>query len=245
MRRILSLIFGCSIATSFATAAYGADPLHTASITSDGRDELRVTGGNMVVEHSSWGLPSGLKVNNVAQTMNFTGNTSNTISVPFSGDYWIKKTLGRDGGYAVQRSNGYALAVADNPDGSDTYQFDFFSTPQENTTDWMHVIGAGATPGHMNFTGKSGYVSQTLGTVTTFSLTVDGTDEVTFVGGNLVIRHLSRNNPASLLINGVLQTLTFTDNLSNAIPLTLPNDLQFQQTSGRVVLYPWKLLLAC
>jgi hypothetical protein len=215
-----------------------ADPLHTLSIQSDGRDEMRVSGSSMTVEHSSWGFPSALMIDGVATPMTFSGNTSNSIAVPLSGDYWVKKSLGRDGGYAVQRSTGYALASVDNPDGSDVYQFDFYNAPQENTTDWMHVVGAGATPGHMLYSGTAGYGSQPLGTTTTFSLTVDGGDEVMFTGGNLVIRHLSRENPTALTINGVAQTLNFTGNLSNAIPLSLPDDLQFAQTGGRVTLYP-------
>ena len=38
-------------------------------------------------------------------------------------DYWVKKTHGRDVGYAVQRSDGFALAISDNPNGADIYEF--------------------------------------------------------------------------------------------------------------------------
>jgi hypothetical protein len=241
MQRDATFVVVCGCAALFATTTFiRAVPLHTVSIGADGRDELRISGGSMVVEHGSWALPNTLKVDGVLQTMVFNGNTSNPIPVPMSGDYWVKKTLGRDGAYAVQRSDGYALAAVDNPNGADFYQFDLYAAPQENTTDWMHVIGAGAAPGHMKFPGTPGYAQQPLGTETTFSLNVDGTDELIFVGGNLVIRHLSWNNPVSLAINGVPQALSFTNNFSTPIPLALPDDLQFQQLGGRVVLYPVK-----
>jgi hypothetical protein len=177
-------------------------------------------------------------VDGVPQTLTWNGNTSSPVSVPITGDYWVKKTFGRDGAYAVQRSDGFALAASDNPNGGDTYEFQLFAAPEANTTDWMRVVGAGATPGRMNFVGTPGYLPQPLGTETTFSLMVDGTDELMFVNGNLVIRHLSWSNPAALTINGVPQTLSFHGGLSDPIPLTLPDDFQFTQVSGRTTLYP-------
>jgi hypothetical protein len=138
----------------------------------------------------------------------------------------------------VQRSDGFTLAASDNSNGGDTYQFQLSAAPEANNTDWMHVVGPGATPGRMNFAGLPGYTAQTAASETTFSLTVDGTDELMFVNGSLVIRHLSWLNPTSLTINGVPQPLTFSDNLSNAIPLTLPESFQFTQTGGRTTLYP-------
>jgi hypothetical protein len=214
-----------------------AAALHTVSISVDGRDELRISNGSLVVEHFSWSLPNNLVVDGAAQTLSWNGNTSTPISVPITGDYWVRKTLGRDGGYAVRRSDGFALAAADNPNGGDGYEFQLFAAPGANTTEWMHVLGAGATPGRMSYPGTAGYVPQAPGTETTFALTVDGTDELMFVNGSLVIRHLSWSNPASLTINGVPQTLTFNGNLSDPIPLTLPDDFQFTQLGGRTSLY--------
>jgi hypothetical protein len=71
-----------------------------------------------------------------------------------------------------------------------------------------------------------------------FSLTVDGTDELMFVNGALRIRHLSWDNPTSLTIDGVPRPLNFSGNLSDPIPLTLPDDFQFTQLGGRTTLYP-------
>jgi hypothetical protein len=204
----------------------------------DGRDEIRISNGSLVVEHFSWSLPNGLVVDGVPKTLTWNGNTSSPLPVPITGDYWVKKTLGRDGGYAVQRSDGFALAASDNPNGGDSYEFQLFAAPEANTTDWMHVTGAGGTPGRMNFVGTPGYVPQPLGAETTFSLTVDGTDELMFVNGNLVIRHLSWNNPTALMINGVPQAITFNGGMSNPIPMTLPDGFQFTQLSGRTTLYP-------
>jgi hypothetical protein len=227
----------CSALLASATAVAAA-PQHTVSIQADGRDELRVSNGSLVVQHLSWSLPSGLAVDGVPRTLTWNGNTSSPVSVPITGDYWVKKTLGRDGGYAVQRSDGYALAASDNPNGGDTYEFQLFAAPAANTTDWMRVVGAGATPGRMNFVGTPGYVPQPFGTEKTFTLTVDGTDELMFVNGSLVIRHLSWDNPTALAINGVPQTLTFSGGVSNPIPLALPDEFQFTQLGGRTTLYP-------
>lgn len=215
-----------------------AAPQHTISVAVDGRDELRISNGSLVVEHFSWSLPNSLVVDGVPQTLTWNGNTSSPIPVPITGDYWVEKTHGRDGGYAVQRNDGFALAASDNPNGGDVYEFQLFAAAGASTTDWMRVVGAGATPGRMNFSGVPGYATQSLGTETTFALTVDGTDELMFVNGSLVIRHLSWNNPASLTINGVPQPLTFNGGLSNPIPLTLPDDFQFTQLGGRTTLYP-------
>jgi hypothetical protein len=232
-------ILTCACSALLTAAATGwAAPQHTVSILADGRDELRISNGSLVVEHFSWSLPSSLVVDGVPRTLTFNGNTSSPISVPIAGDYWVKKTQGRDGGYAVQRGDGLALAASDNPNGADTYEFQLFAAPEANTTEWMHVIGAGATPGRMSFAGTPGYTSQPSGTETTFSLSVDGTDELMFVNGNLVIRHLSWSGPAALTINGVPQTLTFNGDTSDPIPVTLPDDFQFTQLGGRTTLYP-------
>lgn len=93
--------------------------------------------------------------------------------------------------------------MVDNPNGGDFYSFALADAPASNTTDWMFVKGAGATPGRMSFPGQAGYVSRPVGSVTTFSMNLDGTEELSFVGGNLFVRHLSRDFATAININGV------------------------------------------
>jgi hypothetical protein len=232
---ILAFLSSALFVTAIVTHAAAQ---HSVSIQTDGRDEVHISNGSLIVEHFSWSQPNNLLVDGVPKTLSWNGNTTAPIAVPISGNYWVKKTVGRDGAYAVQRSDGFALAVSDNPNGADLYEFQLFAAPEANTTDWMHVIGAGATPGRMNFIEAAGYAPQPLFTETTFSLTVDGTDELMFVNGSLVIRHLSWNQPAALTINGVPQSLNFTGSLSNPIALSLPERFQFSQLGGRTQLYP-------
>jgi hypothetical protein len=216
-----------------------AAPVHTVSIHSDGRDQLSIAANTLIVQNFSWAQPTNLKVDGVSQTLNWTGNTAAPLLVPISGDWWIRKSTGRDGGYATQLATGFALGIADNPVGSGPYQFDLYAANDSNSTDWMHVRGgSGNTPGRMSFPSVPGYVPSTLGTTTTFSLDVDGTDDLLFTNGQLVIRHTSWNNPTTLRINGQLQTLTWTGNQSDPIALNLPNQFQFTQTAGRTALYP-------
>jgi hypothetical protein len=102
----------------------------------------------------------------------------------------------------------------------------------------MRVLGGAATPGRMSFAGAAGYAPQAPGTETTFSVEIDGTDELVFAGGNLFVRHVSWQYPTAITINGVSHPLHFTGDLSDPIPLTLPDDFQFVQTDGRTALYP-------
>jgi hypothetical protein len=228
----------CAALLFLAGTLHAGVAQHTVSINSDGRDELRISNGNLVVHHFSWGLPTDLTVNGVARPLTWNGNTSDPVAVPITGDYWVRKSDGRDGAYAVQRADGFALAVADNPNGNDLYEFEFSTAAEADSTEWMRVLGGGATPGRMDFVGTPGYVPQAAGTETTFSLNVDGTDELLFVNGSLVVRHLSFLNPTSLTINGVPQALTFNGNTSEPIPLNLPDRFQFEQLDGRTTLYP-------
>ncbi|WP_397568113.1 hypothetical protein [Schlesneria sp. T3-172] len=215
-----------------------AGPIHTVSLFSDGRDEIHIRDGQLVVEHLSWSFPTNLTVDGVAYPLSWNGNTSQPISVPISGDFWIEKTTGRDGGYAVQNVNGYSLAIADNPNGGDAYTFAFYDQPQANTTDWMYVKGDAAMPGRMEFEGIPGYVFQPVGTETVVNIFIDGSDNLMFVDGNLIIEHFSWDPPLSVSINGITHWLTFNGNLSEPIPLPLPDNLQFTQNYGRSALYP-------
>src|SRR5437762_10470067 len=104
MFRSIVIAFLSAVLTS---AALAATPSHTVALDVDGRDETAISGGNLIIQHYSWGLPSNLRVDGVAQPLNWNGNTSNTIPVPISGDWWIKKSVGRDGGYATQLAVGY------------------------------------------------------------------------------------------------------------------------------------------
>jgi hypothetical protein len=233
--RVVAFAWSAVLATGTSVAAA---PLHTVSIRADGRDELRIANGNLVVHHFSWQLPTDLAVDGVPKPLTWSGNTSAPVPVPIGGDYWVKKSSGRDRGWAAQRADGFALTTVDNPNGDDLYAFELHAAPGANTTDWMRVRGGGATPGLMNFAGTSGYAPQAPGTETTFSLEVDGTDELMFVDGNLVVRHISWQNPTSIRINGVAHALRFSNDLSDPIPLALPEGFQFVQTGGRTTLYP-------
>jgi hypothetical protein len=233
--RLSTLLLAVTLSPATLRAA---EPEHTVSIRSDGRDELRISGGNLVVQHFSWGLPTGLVVDGAARPLTWNGNASAPVPVPITGDYWVRKSAGRDRGYAVQRPNGFALAASDNPNGDDRYEFQLFHAPGANTTDWMRVRGGGATPGLMHFPGTTGYAPRPAGSETTFGLNVDGTDELIFTNGSLVVRHVSWQQPTSLFINGVPRTLTFHGDLSEPIPLTLPDHFQFSQVGGRTPLYP-------
>ena len=239
MRRVASTFACCCCATLFAAAARAqTTPLHTVSVRADGRDELRISGGGLVVRHFSWQLPTNLVVDGVARPLTWNGNESAPVPVPIGGDYWVRKSAGRDGAYAVQRQDGFALAAVDNLNGDDVYTFELHGAPVANTTDWMRVRGSGATPGLMDFTGTSGYVPRPAGEAMSFSLNLDGSDELMFVGGNLVVRHLSWQAPTSITINGVSHPLTFDNNLSQPVPLALPDQFEFIQTGGRTILYP-------
>ena len=239
MRRIASTFACCWWVGVFAVAARAqTPPQHTVSIRADGRDELRIGRGELVVRHFSWGLPTNLVVDGVGRPLAWNGNESAAVPVGIAGDYWVRKTSGRDGGYAVQRQDGFALAAIDNANGNAAYAFELHDAPGASTTEWMRVRGAGATPGLMNFTGTSGYVPRPAGQATTFSLNLDGSDELMFVNGNLVVRHLSWLTPPSITINGVTHPLTFQNSLSQPIPLALPDRFEFVQTGGRTILYP-------
>ena len=227
------LTFACAGSASAATRQ------HTLSVFADGRDELRIANGALRVEHGSWGAPSNLTVDGVAHPLVFSGSTSQAIPVPITGDYWARRTAGRDGAYGVQRADGFALAVVDNPNGGDTYSFDLYDAPVTGTVEWMRVRAAGGTPGRMSFPGVAGYVPTAAGSVTNFSLTIDGTVDLMFADGALVMRHISwPNPPSSVAVNGVSHPVTWNNLLSSPIPVTLPDQFQFNQTGGRVVLYP-------
>lgn len=232
-RYVLLTVLACAGSASAATRQ------HTLSIVADGRDELRIADGALRVEHGSWGAPSDLTIDGVAHPLAFTGSTSQAIPVPITGDHWARRTAGRDGAYAVQRADGFALAVVDNPNGSDTYSFDLYDAPLADSIEWMRVRAAGATPGRMSLQGVPGYAPTPAGSVMTFSLTIDGTVDLMFADGALVMRHISwPNPPSSVTVDGVLHPVTWNNLLSSPIPVTLPDQFQFTQAGGRVVLYP-------
>jgi hypothetical protein len=235
--RITFVAIALLTVTSVACPARAA-ALHTVSIQADGRDELRIGGGTLTVRHFSWQLPTDLVVDGSARPLTWVGSTSAPVAVPINGDYWVRKSAGRDRGWAVQRADGFALTTVDNPNGDDRYAFDFYATPEANSIDWMRVLGGAATPGRMSFAGTGGYVPRPAGEQTSFRVEIDGTDELTFVEGNLVVRHISWQQPTSITINGVSHALTFSNGLSNPIALNLPDRFQFTQTAGRTTLYP-------
>ncbi|MDB5355737.1 MAG: hypothetical protein JWN24_2190 [Phycisphaerales bacterium] len=231
-------IWSCAIVLLFDTSLLAASP-QTVSLNVDGRDEMHFSNNSLTIKHLSWAYPDTLVIDSIPKPLSFNGDTSNSIPVPTSGVYWVKKTAGRDGGYAVQTSDGFMLAAIDNPNGPDTYRFQLADAPGAVSTDWMHVTANPAGPANVHsFNGLNGYDPGTpAGSVITFSLTVDGTDELQFVGGNLVIHHLSWDDPTSLTINGQSKQLIWTNNFSNPIPLHLPDQFAFAQLSGRSPLY--------
>ena len=55
MRRVVPRLAFCCCAAVFAAGASAQTaPQHTVSILADGRDELRIGGGGLVVRHFSW-----------------------------------------------------------------------------------------------------------------------------------------------------------------------------------------------
>ena len=229
--------FACAALLAASAVSSSAAPLHVVQLRVDGRDDARIGSGVLAINHFSWGLPDNLVVDGTPRPLTWVGTSTNPVPA-FTGDYWVRKTLGQDGGYAVQFQNGYALSVADNPVGTDTYRFEFSAAPDANTFEWMHVLGGAGTPGKMSFAGLPGYNFVAAGAKTTFSLKVDGTDELRFSNGALVISHISWGEPESFKINGVAQPLTFTNGLSQPIALPMPDAFQFTQTAGRSKLYP-------
>lgn len=235
--RIAPRVCGCTLLLALCAPLLAA-PLHTVSIRADGRDELRIADGLLSVHHFSWQLPTGLTVDGVAKPLTWAGGTSVPVAVPIAGDYWVRKSAGRDRGWAAQRANGFTLATVDNPNGDDLYAFELHDAPGAATTDWMRVLGGAATPGLMRFAGTPGYVPQAAGTETTFRVEIDGTDELVISNGALVVRHISWQQPTAVTINDVTHALRFTNGLSDPIPLTVPEHFQFVQTGGRTTLYP-------
>jgi hypothetical protein len=236
-RAALALTSAAALLSSLAPPAAAQQTL---SLVVDGGDEIRVSNGSLTIQHFTWQYPWDLVVNGVPQPLAWNGNTSQPVSTSLTGNYWVRRTAGRDGGYAVQRPDGFAIAIADNQNGHDTYAFEFADAPGSNTTDWMYVRSGGGPAGHFDFAGVPGYAAQPFASTTTFEIVIDGNDELVFSDGSLRIRHLSWQHPWSLSINGSPVPLSFNNNLSSPIPLNLPEGFVFTQLSGRAALAPVK-----
>jgi hypothetical protein len=214
---------------------------HTIALTLDGRSEINFFNDVLNVKELTWGKPTNLIVDGVPQSMVWENNLTTPVSFPLSGEYWIKKVSGRDGGYAVQTAQGFYLGIIDNPNGAATYNFEMRRTPEEISSDWMRVNADGGLPfGKFDLTGKTGFANNIpMGTEITFSGNIDGTNEFIFRNGKLVIRNLSWGPSISnFMINGQTVSLIWTNGLTQEIPLTLPEKFQFSQTTGRCTMYP-------
>jgi hypothetical protein len=227
-----------AVVGAFGASAVAVTP-SSVSVVVDGRDELRFSsGGVLTAHHFSWSHPSDLVVDGVGRPLSWVGNVSAPVGVSVSGEYWVRKVAGRDSGYAVQRGDGFMLAISDNPNGADVYGFEFAAVPGGKTFDWMHVTANPVGPaGEFSFAGVPGYGGVAAGTEITVSLDVDGTEELLFTGQGMVIRHLAWELPAGLVVDGAARGLMWAGNVSQALPLAMGERVRFEQIGGRSTLY--------
>lgn len=213
---------------------------HVISLTVDGRSEIVFTGNELLVNHISWGQPTNLIVDDTEVNLIWEGNTSQPISFPLAGEYWVRKFQGRDGGYAVQTLDGFLLAAVDNPNGAGNYVFELCSEPSEISTEWMRVDANVRLPFvYFELTGMPGFVDNLPGGFEIeFSATIDGSEEFIFSNGSLVIKHLHWGRPVEFYINEEAVSLSWTNNYSQEIPIVLPDKFEVIQTYGRRTIYP-------
>ena len=213
---------------------------HVVSLTVDGRSEIVFTVNGLLVNHISWGKPTNLIVDDTPVDLIWEGNTSQPISFPLAGEYWVRKLEGRDGGYAVQSLDGFLLAAVDNPNGAGNYVFELCSEPSEISAEWMRVDANGRLPFvYFELTGMPGFVDNLPGGFEIeFSATIDGSEEFIFSNGSLVIKHLSWGRPVEFYINEEAVSLSWTNNYSQEIPIVLPDKFEVVQTYGRRTIYP-------
>ena len=223
-------------------------PEHIISLTIDGRSEIvfnRMADRSedriaMQVNHISWSKPSNLIIDNTPIDLIWEGNTSQQIPLALAGEFWVRKSQGRDGGYAIQTYEAFLLACVDNPNGADNYVFELYSGPSEISAEWMRVNANGGLPiGCFDLTGMTGFVDGlSYGSKIEFSARIDGSEEFIFSNGNLVIKHLNWNKPVDFYIDEQPVFLTWTDNYSQQIPIALPDKFRVIQTDGRRTIYP-------
>ena len=88
MRRVVPTLAFCWCAAVFAAGAPAQTaPQHTVSILADGRDELRIGGGGLVVRHFSWQLPTDLVVDGVARPLAWS--RGERLLLVRRGDPWL------------------------------------------------------------------------------------------------------------------------------------------------------------
>ena len=164
----------------------------------------------------------------------WSGNNSQSIPFPLGGEYWVRSSQGRDGAYAVQTENGFLFGSVDNPNGADTYAYEFHRYPLDNSPEWMKINANGGLPfGHLNISGKTGFQNNIAsGTVMEFSATIDGSEEFIFSNDVLTIRHLSWSKATNPVIDGLSVPLTWTDNYSQEISLDLPDNFNLFKAMG-------------
>lgn len=232
----------CSVVVLFSVCtSLNASVEHTISLIADGRSEVVISGNQLVVNHLSWAKPTNLTVDGSPIDLTWQGSTSGPVPCPVAGEYWIRKSRGRDGGYAVQIPGGFLLVCIDNPNGTDKYVFELHSEPLELSTDWMRVDSRGGYPFvYYDLTGVAGFVDDLPGGFEIeFSVVVDGSDEFIFSNGALVIRHLAWGAPGDLFyLDGEQVLLSWTDGQSQPMPVVLPGRFELIQTGGRRAVYP-------
>jgi hypothetical protein len=221
---------------------------HIIALEVDGRSEMVFTWAPgrftestiLLINHLSWAKPSNLIIDETPINLVWEGNTSQPIFFPLAGEYWIRKSQGRDGGYAVQTSDSFLLACIDNPNGTDNYVFELHSNPLQISSEWMRIDVSGGLPiGCFDLTGLPGFVDGfAYGSEIAFSAMIDGSEEFIFSDGYLVIKHLNWRKPSDFYIDGQSVPLSWTDNYSQQIPITLPNTFDVIQTGGRGTIYP-------
>jgi hypothetical protein len=221
---------------------------HVISLTVDGRSEMvfdwapgRFGDGTVMrVNHISWGKPANLVIDGAAVELIWDGNKSQPIQFPLTGEYWVRKSKGRDGGYAIQTLDAFTLACVDNPDGADSYVFELYSEPSQMSTEWMRVnVNGGLPTGRFDLSGMPGFVDGfSDGSQIEFSAMIDGSEEFVFADGNLVIQHLSWSEPVDFRIDRLPIPLFWMNNYSQQIPVVLPSRFQIIQTSGAGTIYP-------
>jgi hypothetical protein len=221
---------------------------HVIGLTVDGRSEMvftwvtgRFTKSTiLLINHVSWAKPTNLIIDETPMDLIWEGNTSQPIFFSLAGEYWIRKSQGRDGGYATQTSDAFLLACIDNPNGAGNYVFELYPKPLQISAEWMRVNASGGLPiGCFDLTGLPGFVDGfAYGSQIEFSAIIDGSEEFIFSDGGLVIKHLNWRKPVDFYIDGQPVSLTWTDNYSQQIPIALPNTLEVIQTGGRGTIYP-------
>jgi hypothetical protein len=131
MRRVASTFACCWWVGVFAAAARAqTPPQHTVSIRADGRDELRIGRGELVVRHFSWGLPPSITINGVTHPLTFQNNLSQPIPLALPDRFEFVQTGGRTILYPVETPVGLMIGASDELLGPDVYTWTLVAVPE-------------------------------------------------------------------------------------------------------------------